>query len=159
MLNTLYSHITNHNHTHMHDKMSCTSKIVLDSCSDSKNIDWTQLQHEWSQQKRGRRAAMHPIKVLNQVIAKVLKLNYSSSQFFHLPSWKISLFFSPMTPKSLCFCMVSRLEEGVEENRGNEQRGEKNPKILGAIYLQREDVGCVRHRKRKYLQTVRLSSP
>lgn len=55
--------------------------------------------------------------------------------------------------------MVSRLEEGLEENQRDEQGGGKKPKILGAIYLQREDVGCVRHRKRKYLQTVRSSSP
>lgn len=37
---------------------------------------------------------MHPIKVLYQVIVKVLKLIYSSSQLSHLPPSKSLTFFS-----------------------------------------------------------------
>lgn len=117
MFNTLYSHSTNHNHTHAWQNVLYIQNSA-EFLQRIKNIDWTQLQHKWSQQKRGRGAAMHPIKVLNQAIAKVLKL-----MFVSFASLEKSHFFLANTTTSLCFYTLNRVEKGVEGNQRAEQRG------------------------------------
>lgn len=157
MLNTLYTHGTNipFNHTHMHNKMLCTSKIAFNS-SIGAAVHNSSIMFKMIQQKRGE-AAMHVSD----------ELQSSPTQSAYLPfvinpvilSSQTSFFAFCNSPhlrkverdtKSLCSCTVSELEGSVNIKEVKSRAG-KGRFVWCLFISSKRDAGCVRHRQRRYV--------
>lgn len=151
MYNTLYTHRTDisFNHTHMHNKMLCTSKIGFNFCSEL-NTDWLSTTLAWCSRKDSTEARVggHACEVSISSWHKELK------PFFIKPDISFGFCNSSCIKKDtkvLCFYTEIKLDRV----KGKQSRWKK---VSGAIHLQQEDISSVRHRQRKYAWSTRSSS-
>lgn len=152
MYNTLYTHGTDisFNHTHMHNKMLCTSKIGFNFCSKL-NTDWLSTTLAWCSGKDSTEARVggHACEVSISFGYKELKPFFIKARH---PFGFSNSSCTKRDTKVLCFYTEVKLGRA----KGKRSRWRK---VSGAIHLQQEDVSTVRHRQRKCARSAHLSYP
>ena len=164
MFNTLYTHGTNvpNIHTHMHNKMLCTSKIALLSNPVIVKAFQSSCTRLPCMLLQWREVAMHMSDELQSSPTnlwrghKVHKCQSETLMSPQVHSVETSLFAFLWQPSSLkrrgqAELLRSKWGSGSSKRRTDGQV-KQGKRFLVPFYLQRRNAGCVRHRQRRYGQ-------